>query len=382
MKKTKLNLFFLALLFIGFSFTSCDDDEIPYDGDEKEISVESVEWKSDLKNGYEVALGDNSLNVANRMNILPENATNQKQSFTSSNTGVATITAQGQVTPISYGSTIITVTVDEKSDQFELKVVEQKLIGVTSIVVSTKEIEIRANTTENLSNKFSIMPGNATNKAVTYESLNPTIVSVDEEGIITGLEAGTATVVVKSVDNPSATGEFYITVKPAPSFIGDYPRDTWTMTASHPLFNDGNNALENAFDNDPSTYFALVRPGKSFSGVSVPIDEGIYFIVDMKEELEINYFRLRHRDQSQLFIRYYKIQEISGSNDGTNFTTIATNVEITNAGMAAIESPDIEIPLSTYRYVKFYCKDSDCFYTGSGNQGSSAQFSELYLGIK
>lgn len=383
MKKIKSNFFFFAVLFIGLSSTGCDDDNRTILDEEKtEIRVENVEWKSDLKSGYEVSLGDNSLNVANRMNILPENATNQKQTFSSSNIGVATITDQGQVTPVDYGTTTITVTVDEKTDQFELKVVAQKAINVSSISITTKDIEIRVNSTENLSTKFSVMPGNATNKAVTYESSGPTIVSVDEAGVITGLQEGSATIIVKSVDNPSATGEFNITVKAAPDFTGDYPREGWTMTASHPLFVEGTNSLTSPFDGDASTWFALVRPGKTYGGVSVPSGEGIYFIIDMKEAKEVNYFRFRHRNETQFFIRYHKIQEISGSNDGTDFTSIAANVAVTNVGLADIESPNIEFPLSNYRYLKFYCKDSDCFYTGSGNQGSSAQFSEFYLGIE
>jgi hypothetical protein len=384
MKKTKLNFLLFALLLAGISFTSCDDNNgnIFNEDEETEIRVESVEWKSDLKNGYEVALGDNSLNVANRMNILPKNATNQIQAFSSSNTEVATITSQGQVTPISYGTTIITVTVDEKTDQFELQVVEQKVIAVSSISITVKDIEIRVNSTEDLSTKFAVIPGIATNKAVSYESMDPTIVSVDAVGIITGLQAGTATVIVKSVDNPSATGEFNITVKEAPAFIGDYPRDNWEMTASHTLFVEGTNSLESPFDEDTSTWFALVRPGKTYGGVSVPSGDGIYFIVDMKVAQDVDYFRIRHRNTTQLFIRYHKIQEISGSNDGMAFTSIATNVAIPNVDLADnIESPNIEIPLSKYRYIKFYCKDSDCFYTGSGNQGSSAQLSELYLGV-
>lgn len=379
MKKTRLTFFFIALLFIGFSFTSCDDDDENILSDDEEISVESVEWKSDLKNGLELSLSDNSLNVANRMNIFPEDATNQKQTFSSSNNSVATISDQGQVMPVSLGTTTITVTVDEKTDQFELKVVQQKIVNVSSISITEKDIAININSTENLAAKFAVLPSNASNKAVTYESSAPSIVSVDESGMITGLQLGTATITVKSVDNTSATGEFNITVKEV-SFTGDYPRDNWTMTASHELPIDDTNSLTSPFDENYNTWFGLVRPSKSYKGITVPATEGIYFIVDMKVSQPVNYFRLRHRNETQIFLRYKMIEEISGSDDGVNFTTIANNVAVTDYANSDIVSPNITIPKSNYRYLKFYCQKNECFHSMS--QGSSAQFSEIYFGIE
>ena len=72
MKKLKSTFFFISLLLIGLSSTSCDDDDNGNNNNEveEEIRVESVEWKSDLQNGFELSISDNSLNVANRISFL------------------------------------------------------------------------------------------------------------------------------------------------------------------------------------------------------------------------------------------------------------------------------------------------------------------------
>ena len=379
MKKFKLTFFFITLLFIGLSTASCDDDNDNNNSESKEeIRVESVEWKSDLQNGFELSLTDNSMNVANRMDILPKNATNQKQTFSSSNMAIATISDKGQVTPHALGTTTITVTVDDMTDEFELKVVAQKVINVTSISVTQKDVTIEINSTESLASKFSVLPSNASNKAVTYESSAATVISVNDQGLITGLQVGTATITVKSVDNPSVTGQFNVTVKEA-SFKGDYVRTSWTMTASHELFVEGTNSLTSPFDGDESTWFALVRPGRKYKDISIPATDGISFVVDMKVAQPVNYFKIRHRNDTQLFLRYRMIEEISGSNDGVNFTSIAKDVAVTDYQVAEMMSPKIKFAQANYRYLKFYCKKDACF---DATQGASAQLSEFYLGIE
>lgn len=370
----------LTLLLFGQLFVSCDDDNGNDFVDETEevIEVEDVTWNSDLKSGYELAINDNSLNVANRMIILPENASDQKQTYASSNLSVASVSEQGQVTPLSIGTTSITVTIGGLTDEFTLTVIAEKVVNVSSISVEEANIEIEINATDNLASKFNILPVNATNKEVTYSSSDSSIALVDEQGIITGVQIGTATITVESIDNPSATGVFNITVTEV-SFKGDYPRDNWTLTASHELFDEASNSVINPLDGDFDTWFALVKPGKSFGGVSTPASEGIYFIVDMKEAKPVNYFKIRHRNDNQFFLRYRIIEEVSGSNDGVNFTPIASDVPVTDYDLPEMMSPNLSIPESNYRYFKFYCKKDACF---DPSRGSSAQMSEFYLGIE
>lgn len=388
--KTRVSLFVAPLLFGGLFFTGCKDDNTGDGMDDSniEIKVESVEWKSDLKDGYTLILGDNSLNVANRMNIYPENATNQEQSFTSSNTSVATVTAYGQITPLSVGSTTITVTVDEQSAGFTLTVSEPEVIDVTGIDITNPDVSLMIGETQSLAELFTVMPDHATDKSVTYESGNETIVTVDKTGTITAVSEGQTTVTVTSVKNPDIEAIFNVTVTP---FFGDYgPRNSWTVEDMYPeLFGGEAPAIiEGMFDNNTETWLSFVKPGQKHAGpgstpVSNPsLDNGGYvsFTVDMKEVHPVNYFRVRWRDMKNLGMRFVKFQTISGSNDNQSFTEIASDVTITNATeVTEITSPNITIPKSNYRYIRFYIADASCFYSLTTNK--TVSIAELYLGL-
>lgn len=385
--KTKLTLFIAALLFGGLSLSGCkDDDGGDGTGDSgAEIKVESVEWKSDLKDGYAIMLGDNSLNVANRMDIYPEDATNQKQSFISSNTAVATITEYGQVTPLSVGSTTITVTVDEKSAGFTLTVKEPEQIHVTGIDVSNSNVSLMIGKTQALTELFAIRPDNAVNKSVTYASQDETIATVGETGVVTAVGEGSTTVTVTSIDNPEATAIFNVKVNP---FYGDYePRSSWTVEDMYPeLFGGESQAIiEGMFDNNFNSWLSFVKPGQGHAGPGSPsvknpsLEEGGYisFTVDMKEEHTVNYFRIRWRNTTSPGMRFTKFQTISVSDDNQKFTEIAKDVAITSEN-SEITTPDIIIPESTCRYIKFYVADASCFYSLTTNKTIS--IAELYLG--
>lgn len=373
MRKNKLFTFLSMFLLFGFLVTGCDDN-MP---EVKEIGVDSVTLSEELRDGVKMEIGT-TMNISWQVTLSPENATDRAESYYSSNVEVATVTAKGILSAHKPGTSEISIVVGGKSAEFLLTVTDKIIIPATSIELVIPDLDMMVGGKYDLSAQLKILPLEA-NDGVTYTSSAPEVLSVDADGMLNGLSEGTATITVasKSNSNIKATLPVSVTV-----FSGDYPRANWSLTASQTLFVEGTNSLTSALDGDVSTWFGLVRPGKTYKDVSVPAEGEIYFIIDMKQTQPVNYFRLRHRNDNQLFIRYYKIQEILGSDDGVNFTSIKTDVVITDASNPALDSPDITIPKSSYRYFKFYCKDADCFYTGTGNQGSSAQISEIYLGLK
>lgn len=57
-----------------------------------------------------------------------------------------------------------------------------------------------------------VLPATAINKQLTWTSLNTAVATVDANGIVTGVSAGTATIRAASADTPSATLDFTVTV--------------------------------------------------------------------------------------------------------------------------------------------------------------------------
>lgn len=381
MKKNRLFTILSALILCAFWITGCDKNmpEI------KEIGVESISLVEELREGILMEIGQ-ATDIAWKINILPENATDRAESFSSSNTDVATVNAKGKLTANAEGTSEITITAGGKSVSFTLTVVDKIPVNATQIGLAIPNLDLMAGATYNLRAQVTVTPSDA-NDGLDFTSSAPAIVTVNSEGVLTGVSAGSATITVASRHNASIKATLPVTVT---VFSGDYLRTGWTMTASHTLFKTTadaeKNSLASALDGDLTTNFCMVRPGKNFGNVpnvSVPSGDALYFVVDMQAQKEVNYFRIRHKNSTEAFIRWYGFDKIQGSNDGQNFTDIATNIVVANAGTAAEqESPNITFPKSTYRYFKFYAKEARCFYSSSyTSQGSSVQIQELYLGI-
>jgi len=128
--------------------------------------------------------------------ITPSNATNKRVTWSSSNTGVATV-GNGIVTAVSTGTATITVTtVDgDKTASCEVTVSPVEIL-VESVSLETS-ISLVVGGTETLT--ATITPSNATNKSVTWSSSNEDVVTVSESGVITAKKVGTATITVKTV---------------------------------------------------------------------------------------------------------------------------------------------------------------------------------------
>ena len=85
-------------------------------------------------------------------------------------------------------------------------------IKVTAIRLSQTTAELEVGETLNLATGLTIEPGNATNKNVIWSSSNSAIATVDN-GIVTAVSEGNATIIVKSTDGSNVSATCLITVK-------------------------------------------------------------------------------------------------------------------------------------------------------------------------
>ena len=79
-------------------------------------------------------------------------------------------------------------------DTGEVQVTDGYDVGVTSVILDKKSISITKGKTVSL--KATVAPSNATDKAVTWKSNNFQIATVTQQGVVTGVKAGTATITV------------------------------------------------------------------------------------------------------------------------------------------------------------------------------------------
>lgn len=89
--------------------------------------------------------------------------------------------------------------------------VEEVPVSVTQILVSEKQqIDRLINTTHTITPI--VEPVNASNKAVTYSTSNEQVATVSPTGVVTGLNSGSADIIVTSVSNNEVIGKTSVTV--------------------------------------------------------------------------------------------------------------------------------------------------------------------------
>lgn len=129
--------------------------------------------------------------------ISPTNATNKDVTWDSSDTSIATVDSNGKVTGVSAGKATISVTTVDGKKTATCKVTV-KAVKVTKVSLNKKTTSINVGENETLI--ATIAPTNATNQNVTWKSSNKAIATVDSNGNVVGVKAGTAIISVTAVD--------------------------------------------------------------------------------------------------------------------------------------------------------------------------------------
>ena len=128
--------------------------------------------------------------------ISPNDATNKRIYWSSSNEDVAKVNENGEVTALKLGETTITAVTEDGGHSASCKV--SVIVPATGVELNKNNIDIFENGTETLA--VTVSPEDAGDKSVVWSSSNNTIVTVDQKGMITAVKAGTATITVKSND--------------------------------------------------------------------------------------------------------------------------------------------------------------------------------------
>lgn len=120
--------------------------------------------------------------------VAPSNATNQSVGWYSDNSDIATVSSDGEVTGVSAGSVVITVSTSDGGFVDSAQVIVEN-IAVTGIEVDPSTMEISAGSTGELT--ATILPENATNQTVYWTSSDEGVATVDENGLVSAVAPGT-----------------------------------------------------------------------------------------------------------------------------------------------------------------------------------------------
>jgi uncharacterized protein YjdB len=128
--------------------------------------------------------------------ITPSDATDKAVAWTSSDTNIATIGADGKITAVAGGTATIKVTTHDGNFLAECKVTV--IVPVTGISLNKTTSTLVRGTEDTL--MATILPGDATNKTVLWATSNSDVCTVDNNGKVTAVNAGTTVITATSED--------------------------------------------------------------------------------------------------------------------------------------------------------------------------------------
>ena len=150
--------------------------------------------------------------------ITPENAAYQDVTWSSADESVATVDEEGRITGVKAGKTTITATSTEPGEKpaaAKIKVtVTQAVTGV-----SLEESDIRLAKGKKVKLTASVLPEDATNKKLVWETSDKSIATVSN-GTVSGKKTGTATITATAADGSGFSASCQVTVYQAVTSVG------------------------------------------------------------------------------------------------------------------------------------------------------------------
>ena len=147
---------------------------------------------------------------ASVVSSVPTDATKTVNWSITSGTGVVSVSSEGLITGIQTGSAVVTATSTLDSEVMaSINITVTSSTPVTGVTLNKSSTSLEINMNETLTEI--VMPTDATNKNVAWSSSDNSTASVDSDGLITGLKAGTATITVTTEDG-NFTDTCFVTV--------------------------------------------------------------------------------------------------------------------------------------------------------------------------
>ena len=146
--------------------------------------------------------------------ILPEEAGNKNVYWISGNSAVVSVNQKGEIKALSIGTAVVTAVAEDGGITGSAVItVKAAPVPVSGVTLSKNSLELMID--ENFQLYYEVLPHNADNKSVRFESSNALVATVSQSGLVTGKTAGTAVITVVTMDG-GYTASCTVTVKPKP----------------------------------------------------------------------------------------------------------------------------------------------------------------------
>lgn len=265
---------------LGMSYTSSDPNVLTVDENGNitavgigtaEVAMSSKDGKITTSKVVEVVVTPVSLDMVDSITLTkeknskakleavvqPEDATHVEIEFTSSNEDVATVNSDGEINAVDVGETTITASI--KETDLTAECVVTVVPDLESIELSDTSLKLKKDGTAQLT--ATANPDGAFIDGITFASDAPDVATVDEEGNVTAIADGKATITA-SVGDVSA--ECVVTVDSTVSI----PKAGSNSNSSSGSASSGTNGGSN----DTSSSASAPAASSSFEYGALPMD--------------------------------------------------------------------------------------------------------------
>ena len=200
MKKLGIILFSICLLFV----TGCEE------------KIKEIKMLKEVE----------TINVGSKKSVKLSNKGNYQVVYQSSDSTVASVDSNGEITALKEGTAVISASVAEGNQLVNMTVrVNEVAKKVDSIslgdldesqipAITTPKLGVYVDQTKQI--KSVVLPEDAENKELYWKSRNPSVATVTQEGKVTGVKAGNVVIVAFAKDGSGKKGLIEINVTKRP----------------------------------------------------------------------------------------------------------------------------------------------------------------------
>lgn len=194
-----LLIIFIILLFMINSAAAEDEEEV--------IRVTGIRFEDD-KTDLNLVVGDSEELTAI---VFPYNAIDRRVTWENSNPAVADMTEENNTVTLyakAAGETVITATTVDRG--FSIECAVQVIKSVTSIGINPENLALVKGETAQI--EAWVLPDDATEQGIIWESTRPGVVSVDDEGNINAKSEGEARIIARAQYDDAISNYTTVTV--------------------------------------------------------------------------------------------------------------------------------------------------------------------------
>lgn len=197
-----------------------------------------------------------TLNVA----FTPSNASNKNLIWSSSDTDVATVDANGKITPVSNGAVVITAESTDGSDveideQFDVVTLADSISLAqsesTPYHINTASHTLYARSGVELSLKATFSPATVSDTRLSFESSNDSVARVDNNGNVLTIKSGIAVITATTMDGSEKSAKFTL-------YVNSFDKSDCTFVAHRG--------------------YSELAPGNSLSAFKLAMKEGFEYV--------------------------------------------------------------------------------------------------------